>query len=93
MKDSLQAGTLYVASADIWLPADFTGRLDMVFLGRPSLRNSNLKHDLRGRWQKIWVSARLEDVSRPVVLRLNGAGPAGSQFCTANWRVEAGGIP
>jgi hypothetical protein len=89
----LSAGALFVASVDIWLPDDFTGTIDLVFLGRSSVRNSNPKYEKRGGWQKIWVSARLEDVNRVVVVRLNGKGPAGSKLYTANWRVELGGIP
>lgn len=90
----VDADAVYCFSAWLRLPEDFAGLVPWVVMaGRPSLGSSGVDAACLGRWQRVWVSARLA-ADRPVahpglVLR----GPAGTTVHTAGWRLQKGFTP
>jgi hypothetical protein len=92
--ENLVPGDLYVASAEVWFPADFTGRVvTMEILGRPSVIIKRANPKQTGVWQKIWTNARLAD-DRPIAYpSLFIAGQRGTTFYSVNWQLHRGGIP
>lgn len=90
----LKPGGLYAASVCVRLPEDFTGtNVGLVMLGRPSLRGGRLDLQLRGAWQRVWVSAFLGTEDTLAFPRLVVSGPRGTTVFSADWRLEADTIP
>ncbi|WP_146101529.1 hypothetical protein [Rhodopila globiformis] len=94
VRSALRSDSLYVASAYVWLPQNFSGdSVGILLHGRPSLYGRGADVRLRAGWQRIWVSAHLaasEPVAFPnLVLR----GPAGTTIFSTEWQLETGAVP
>lgn len=84
----------YVASLDVWIPADFTGTMvGMVFDGFASGHTANADLQARACWQRIWVQARIPEEMSAGNPSLCVLGETGAVLYTACWKLEAGVVP
>ena len=90
----LSAGSLYVASLDVWIPDDCDASMvGMVFDGFASTRTVNADPERRCQWQRIWVQARVPEGMSAANPSLCLLGPAGTTVFTACWKLEQGVVP
>jgi hypothetical protein len=93
-KDGVRADAIYCFSAWLRLAEDFTAPSPwVVLLGLPSLATSGVDLECRGRWQRVWVSARLPPDRAAACPCLVLRGPAGTTIHTTGWRLQAGLTP
>jgi hypothetical protein len=89
----MKTGALYTASASVWAPAGFDGRISLGFEDSPAVHSWPAAPAGYGRWQRIVTSVRSTiDLphQRPGLLV---DGPAGSEIFTTDWRLSAGVVP
>lgn len=94
VRSGLHGDRLYVASAYVWLPQDFSGTsVGIALQGRPSLHGRGADLHVRSVWQRVWVSGYL-DTSEPVAFpTLVVRGSGGTTIFSTDWRLETGAVP
>ncbi len=87
----LMAGLPYVASAFVWVPVGFAGRVvGLVLDGFASTAAVNADLDRRGCWQRISVQAWIPDGMSVANPSLYVVAPAGALIHSACWKLEQG---
>ena len=85
---------IYTFSCFILIPEEFDGNhIYLDFNGISSLSSSRINMTRKGKWQRVWVSAKVgsEITSFNPALALVGNPP--SYVYSSCWKVEAGGFP
>lgn len=92
--NGVASGTVYSASAWVWLPDDFAGsEVGAVFNGFPSIKMVNAHIGRRNTWQRVWVSARIPTGVANANPSLNVLAPTGTTLFSTMWRLEMGVHP
>ncbi len=87
-------GTVYVASAFIYIPADADiEAVTVVMAGYSSLRVVRADAMARGRWQRIATAAQVPADLMQAIPSLHIVGQAGATVYSAGWQVEIGWDP
>ncbi len=92
-RSGVEPGETYVASAEVWLPLNFNGKVSLLMTGQPTLQHQKADTNIQERWQTIWVCAQLAEDNPIAYPRLHIIGPAGATFSSANWKLEIGRLP
>ncbi len=94
MARDLEAGEIYSVSAYVWLPEHSPitrASLNMVPLASLTVRRADPA--IRGRWQRIWSSARTKDAMTQVRATIFVLGQANAHFYSTAWKIEKSVIP
>jgi hypothetical protein len=94
VRTGLEPGAIHVASAHVWIPAGFRGRVvGLVLAGLRSIWLDNARLDLRDQWQRAWVTARIPEGTTVAAPGLYVQGQPGDFVYSTCWRLEPGVLP
>lgn len=90
---ALSRAEIHTFSAWIWLPEAFAGEAVFAAIDYERLACTAADRALRGRWQRVWVSARIPEGRTRIRVGLVARAPRGQRFWSTGWRLDAGPLP
>ncbi|WP_147079373.1 hypothetical protein [Methylobacterium haplocladii] len=89
----LDPSTIYTYSAWLWVPSDFQGDRIGAAIGHYRLGWRDADLTRRDCWQRVWVSARIPEGFRTLMMGIVVSGPPGSRVWSRDRWLEVGLVP